>query len=65
MVLAAGIGIYQRRVVKFPVRERLFDIGDELRVTDEQGAEVLWVDGRALRVRTTSQLKDPGARSSR
>lgn len=45
--------------MKFLVRERIFDIGDDFWVTDEQGARVFWVDGKALRVRTTFELKDP------
>ena len=45
--------------MKFLVRERVFDIGDDFWVTDEQGAKVFWVDGKALRVRTTFELKDP------
>ena len=45
--------------MKFLVRERVFDIGDDFWVTDEQGTKVFWVDGKALRVRTTFELKDP------
>ena len=45
--------------MKFLVRERVFDVGDDFWVTDEQGTRVFWVDGKALRVRTTFELKDP------
>lgn len=45
--------------MKFLVRERVFDVGDDFWVTDEQGTKVFWVDGKALRVRTTFELKDP------
>src|SRR5699024_6095305 len=45
--------------MKFLVRERVFDIGDDFWVTDEQGTKVFWVDGKALRLRTTVELKDP------
>lgn len=45
--------------MKFLVRERVFDIGDDFWVTDEQGTKVFWVDGKALRLRTTFELKDP------
>lgn len=45
--------------MKFLVRERVFDVGDDFWVTDEQGAKVFWVDGKALRLRTTFELKDP------
>src|SRR5699024_1777054 len=45
--------------MKFLVRERVFDIGDDFWVTYEQGAKVAWVDGKALRVRTTFERTDP------
>ncbi|MFW5419236.1 LURP-one-related family protein [Nocardiopsis sp. CNT-189] len=45
--------------MKYLVRERLFDIGDDFWVTDEQDRRVYWVDGKALRLRTTFQLKTP------
>ncbi|WP_159943124.1 MULTISPECIES: LURP-one-related/scramblase family protein [unclassified Nocardiopsis] len=44
--------------MKFLVRERVFDIGDDYWVTDEEGRKVFLVDGKALRVRTTFELKD-------
>lgn len=44
--------------MKFLVRERIFDIGDDYWVTDESGAKVFLVDGKALRLRTTFELKD-------
>ncbi|MFD6951117.1 hypothetical protein A6A08_13710 [Nocardiopsis sp. TSRI0078] len=44
--------------MKFLVRERVFDIGDDYWVTDEEGGKVFLVDGKALRVRTTFELKD-------
>ncbi|GHC94055.1 hypothetical protein GCM10007079_44140 [Nocardiopsis terrae] len=46
--------------MKFLVRERVFDIGDDSWVTDEHGTKVFRVDGKALRMRTTFELKDPG-----
>ncbi|WP_017540603.1 MULTISPECIES: LURP-one-related/scramblase family protein [Nocardiopsis] len=45
--------------MKFLVRERIFDIGDDFWVTDENGERAFWVDGKALRLRTTFELKDP------
>ena len=45
--------------MKFLVRERVFDIGDDFWVTDEQGDKVYLVDGKAMRLRTTFQLKTP------
>lgn len=48
--------------MKFLVRERIFDIGDDFWVTDENGDRAFWVDGKALRLRTTFELKDPGGR---
>jgi uncharacterized protein YxjI len=45
--------------VKFLVRERVFDIGDDFWVENEAGDRVFLVDGKALRLRTTFELKDP------
>ncbi|MFC3997741.1 LURP-one-related/scramblase family protein [Nocardiopsis sediminis] len=44
--------------MKFLVRERLFDIGDDFWVEDEEGNRAFLVDGKALRLRTTFELKD-------
>jgi uncharacterized protein YxjI len=40
------------------VRQKLFAIGDDFWVTDEQGDQVFLVDGKALRLRETLELKD-------
>ncbi|GAB3497497.1 LURP-one-related/scramblase family protein [Nocardiopsis coralliicola] len=40
------------------MRERVFDIGDDYWVTDEEGNRVYLVDGKAMRLRTTFELKD-------
>ncbi|ASU84511.1 hypothetical protein CDO52_18395 [Nocardiopsis gilva YIM 90087] len=45
--------------MKFLVRERIFDIGDDFWVEDEQGQRAFWVDGKALRLRQTFELKTP------
>jgi uncharacterized protein YxjI len=44
--------------MRYLVRERLFSITDDFWVTDEQGNEVFLVDGKALRLRETFELKD-------
>ncbi|WP_017570736.1 LURP-one-related/scramblase family protein [Nocardiopsis halotolerans] len=44
--------------MRFLVRERVFDIGDDYWVTDEEGRKVFLVDGKALRLRTTFELRD-------
>ncbi|MDT0327717.1 LURP-one-related/scramblase family protein [Nocardiopsis lambiniae] len=44
--------------MKFLVRERVFDIGDDYWVTDENDRKVYLVDGKALRIRTTFELQD-------
>ncbi|MBV2366264.1 LURP-one-related/scramblase family protein [Streptomonospora nanhaiensis] len=44
--------------MKFLVRERMFDIGDDYWVTDEADRRVFLVDGKAMRIRTTFELKD-------
>jgi uncharacterized protein YxjI len=44
--------------MRYLVRERLFSIGEDFWVTDEQGNRVFLVDGKALRLRETFELKD-------
>ena len=44
--------------MRYLVRERLFSIGDDSWVTDERGDKVFLVDGKALRLRETFELKD-------
>jgi uncharacterized protein YxjI len=44
--------------MRFLVREKIFAIGDDFWVTDEQGNQVFLVDGKALRIRETFELKD-------
>ncbi|MBB6171205.1 uncharacterized protein YxjI [Nocardiopsis mwathae] len=45
--------------MKFLVRERIFDIGDDFWVEDENGERAFHVDGKVLRVRRTFELKTP------
>ena len=44
--------------MRYLVREKVFSIGDDFWVTDEQGSEAFLVDGKALRLRATFELKD-------
>lgn len=44
--------------MKFLVRERVFGIGDDFWVEDEEGRRAFFVDGKALRLRKTFELKD-------
>jgi uncharacterized protein YxjI len=44
------------------IRERLFAIGQDSDVTDEQGRPVLRVDGKALSMRERLVLRDPDGR---
>ncbi len=44
--------------MRYLVRERLFSITDDFWVTDERGDKVFLVDGKALRLRETFELKD-------
>jgi uncharacterized protein YxjI len=44
--------------MRYAIRERIFSIGDDFWVTDEQGTKVFLVDGKALRLRETLELKD-------
>ncbi|WP_326593456.1 LURP-one-related/scramblase family protein [Streptomyces brevispora] len=44
------------------VRERLFGIGDDYWIEDADGRKVFLVDGKAMRVRETFELKDAQGR---
>ena len=44
--------------MRYLVQEKIFSIGDDFWVTDEQGNRVFLVDGKALRLRETFELKD-------
>ncbi|HEV7625666.1 MAG TPA: LURP-one-related family protein [Streptomyces sp.] len=44
--------------MRYLVRERIFGIGDDFWIEDEHGQHAFLVDGKALRVRQTFQLKD-------
>jgi uncharacterized protein YxjI len=44
--------------MRYLVRERIFGIGDDYWIDDEHGEHAFLVDGKALRVRQTFQLKD-------
>jgi uncharacterized protein YxjI len=44
--------------MRYLVRERVFSIGEDFWITDEQGDRVFLVDGKALRLRETFELKD-------
>ncbi|GAA4615078.1 LURP-one-related/scramblase family protein [Actinoallomurus liliacearum] len=46
--------------MKFVMRERMFSIGDDFWIEDEAGQRVFLVDGKALRLRQTFELKGPG-----
>jgi uncharacterized protein YxjI len=44
--------------MRYLVREKVFSIGDDFWVTDEQGDKIFLVDGKALSLRHTFELKD-------
>jgi uncharacterized protein YxjI len=44
--------------MKFLMRERMFSIGDDYWIEDENGDRAFLVDGKALRLRQTFELKD-------
>lgn len=44
--------------MRYAIKEKVFSIGDDFWVTDEQGDRVFLVDGKALRLRQTFELKD-------
>ncbi|MVO88983.1 hypothetical protein GPA10_30590 [Streptomyces sp. p1417] len=44
--------------MKLLVRDRVFGIGDDYWIEDDQGRKVFLVDGKAMRLRDTFELKD-------
>lgn len=44
--------------MKLLVRDRLLGIGDDYWIEDDQGRKVFFVDGKAMRLRETFELKD-------
>ncbi|MCW2858441.1 MAG: hypothetical protein JWP48_149 [Actinoallomurus sp.] len=46
--------------MKFMMRERMFAIGEDYWIEDETGQRAFLVDGKALRLRQTFELKDAG-----
>lgn len=45
--------------MKYLVRERIFGIGDDFWIQDEEGRRAFLVDGKAMRIRETFELRDP------
>ncbi|MFI9150927.1 LURP-one-related/scramblase family protein [Streptomyces sp. NPDC053367] len=48
--------------MRFLVRDRLLGFGEDYWIEDERGQKVYLVDGKAMRVRDTFELKDPQGR---
>ncbi|MER7107039.1 LURP-one-related/scramblase family protein [Streptomyces sp. NPDC000229] len=48
--------------MRYLVRDKIFAIGDDYWIEDENGAHAFLVDGKALRMRDTLELKDPAGR---
>ncbi|GAU66595.1 hypothetical protein SSP35_03_02430 [Streptomyces sp. NBRC 110611] len=51
-------GVRPRHSRKYLVRDRIFGIGDDYWIEDEHGQHAFLVDGKALRLRETFELKD-------
>lgn len=48
--------------MKYLVRDKVLAIGDDYWIEDEAGRHAFLVDGKALRIRDTLELKDPDGR---
>ncbi|WP_455356212.1 LURP-one-related/scramblase family protein [Streptomyces sp. SYSU K217416] len=48
--------------MRYLVRDKIFAIGDDYWIEDEEGRHAFLVDGKALRLRDTLELKDPDGR---
>ena len=46
--------------MRYAVQEKLFSIGDDFWITDEQGGRAFLVDGKVLLLRQTLEIRDPG-----
>ncbi|WP_329456954.1 LURP-one-related/scramblase family protein [Streptomyces sp. NBC_01497] len=49
--------------MKYQVRDRIFGIGDDYWIEDEHGRKAFLVDGKALRLRDTLEIKDASGRA--
>jgi uncharacterized protein YxjI len=45
--------------MRYAVKEKLFSIGDDFWITDEEGDKAFLVDGKVLRLRQTLEIQDP------
>jgi uncharacterized protein YxjI len=48
--------------MRYAVREKLFSIGDDFWITDEDGGKAFLVDGKVLRLQQTLEIQDPDGR---
>ncbi len=48
--------------MRYAVQEKLFSIGDDFWITDDQGGKAFLVDGKVLRLRQTLEIQDPDGR---
>jgi uncharacterized protein YxjI len=48
----------REEAMRYLVREKMFAIGDDFWITDEEGNRVFFVDGKVMRLRETLELKD-------
>ncbi|MZD09224.1 hypothetical protein GTW43_29710 [Streptomyces sp. SID5785] len=48
--------------MRYEVRERLFAVGEDYWIEDEHGRKAFLVDGKAMRLRDTFELKGPDGR---
>lgn len=46
--------------MRYPVREKIFAIGDDYWIEDENGDRAFYVDGKVLGLRGRLELRDPG-----
>jgi uncharacterized protein YxjI len=46
--------------MRYAVKEKLFSIGDDFWITDQEGDKAFLVDGKVLRLRQTLEIQDPG-----
>lgn len=63
----AGAAVGGRRGVqpgshRYQMRQRMFAVGDDFFIEDDQGRRVFKVDGKALRLRLTLKFEDANGR---
>jgi uncharacterized protein YxjI len=56
--ISSGTGTDEGTAMRYQVRQKMFSIGDDFWITDDQGNRVFLVDGKAMSLRERLEIKD-------